>query len=136
MTLRVFVNGAFDVLHIGHVRMLEYASAFGHVTVGLNTDASVQKLKGPQRPVNSFSERMGMLRALRSVTHVVAFNDDTPVDLLVSMFKEGFGPHIVVKGSDYEDVDFPEKDLLLANDVSIKYYPHTGHSSTRVLESL
>lgn len=99
--LRVFTNGVFDVLHRGHVTYLEQARALGaSLVVAVNTDRSVRSLgKGPDRPLNPLEDRMAMLAALAAVDLVVPFDQDTPLDLIVSCM-----PDILVKGGDY-DVD-------------------------------
>ena len=94
----VFTNGCFDILHRGHVTYLEEAARLGdHLIVGLNSDASVKRLKGPSRPINGEQDRAFMLSALRCVDDVVIFGEDTPEELL-SHIK----PDILVKGGDYK----------------------------------
>ncbi|OAN57642.1 bifunctional heptose 7-phosphate kinase/heptose 1-phosphate adenyltransferase [Sphingomonas sp. TDK1] len=93
----VFTNGCFDMLHAGHVRLLELARRKGDLlVVGLNADASVRRLKGRARPVNGLSDRAEVLSALTSVDHVVAFEEDAPLDLI-----RAIRPDILVKGGDY-----------------------------------
>lgn len=93
----VFTNGVFDILHAGHVMYLEAARALGDVlVVGLNSDESVQRLKGPERPINSVTDRAQVLAGLRAVDHVVVFEDDTPRALIESLL-----PNVLVKGGDY-----------------------------------
>jgi D-beta-D-heptose 7-phosphate kinase/D-beta-D-heptose 1-phosphate adenosyltransferase len=93
----VFTNGCFDVLHAGHVRMLEEAADQGdYLVVGLNSDESVRRLKGERRPVNTLGDRAGVLGALRAVDAVVAFEEDTPEALL-----RAIRPDVLVKGGDY-----------------------------------
>jgi len=94
----VFTNGCFDILHVGHVKYLQVAKSFGDVLiVGLNSDESVFRLKGPTRPVNIAQDRAYLLAALESVDFVVPFESDTPYDL-IKMIE----PDILVKGGDYE----------------------------------
>lgn len=94
----VFTNGCFDILHVGHVKYLQVAKSFGDILiVGLNSDASVRELKGPQRPVNTEDDRAYILAALESVDYVVKFSDDTPYDL-IKMLR----PDVLVKGGDYQ----------------------------------
>lgn len=93
----VFTNGCFDILHVGHVKYLQEAKSFGDVLiVGLNSDASVSRLKGPSRPVNIAEDRAYLLAALEAVDFVVPFEEDTPYEL-IKMIK----PDILVKGGDY-----------------------------------
>jgi len=94
----VFTNGCFDILHVGHVKYLQVAKSFGDVLiVGLNSDASVSRLKGPTRPVNMAEDRAYLLAALEAVDFVVPFSEDTPYEL-IKMIK----PDVLVKGGDYE----------------------------------
>jgi len=94
----VFTNGCFDILHVGHVKYLQEAKSFGDVLiVGLNSDASVSRLKGPNRPVNLAEDRAYILAALEAVDFVVPFEDDTPYELIKMI-----NPHTLVKGGDYE----------------------------------
>jgi D-beta-D-heptose 7-phosphate kinase/D-beta-D-heptose 1-phosphate adenosyltransferase len=93
----VFTNGCFDVLHSGHVSLLERAAAEGDfLIVGLNDDASVRRLKGAGRPVNSEDDRARVLGALERVGAVVLFGEDTPMELI-----RGLRPDVLVKGADY-----------------------------------
>jgi len=93
----VFTNGVFDILHAGHVMYLESARALGDtLVVGLNSDSSVRRLKGPERPVNIVEDRARVLAALRCVDHVVIFEDDTPLAVI-----EALVPTVLVKGGDY-----------------------------------
>lgn len=93
----VFTNGCFDLLHVGHVRYLNAARALGdHLVVGLNSDASVRRLKGPGRPVTPEPERAEILCALAAVDAVVLFEEDTPLSLI-----EALEPDVLVKGGDW-----------------------------------
>jgi len=94
----VFTNGCFDILHVGHVKYLQIAKRFGDVLiVGLNSDDSVRRLKGPSRPVNKAEDRAYILAALEAVDYVVPFSEDTPHDLIKMI-----APDVLVKGGDYE----------------------------------
>ncbi|MBF2755704.1 MAG: bifunctional D-glycero-beta-D-manno-heptose-7-phosphate kinase/D-glycero-beta-D-manno-heptose 1-phosphate adenylyltransferase HldE [Gammaproteobacteria bacterium AqS3] len=96
----VFTNGCFDLLHAGHSAYLEEAATLGDVLiVALNSDESVRRLKGPERPVNSLANRARVIGALKSVDYVIAYDDDTPEALLAEI-----RPHVLVKGGDYDDV--------------------------------
>lgn len=94
----VFTNGVFDILHAGHVELLEKTRALGDILiVGLNSDASAKRLdKGPERPVNKWDDRAAVLCALACVDAVIVFEEDTPAELL-----EKLRPDILVKGGDY-----------------------------------
>ncbi len=105
----IFTNGAFDVLHRGHVTILAQCRAMGaSLVVGLNTDASVRRLgKGSDRPVNGEADRLTLVAALESVDLVVLFDDDTPYRLIVAI-----RPDVIVKGGDY-DMDTLEESRLV-----------------------
>jgi D-glycero-beta-D-manno-heptose 1-phosphate adenylyltransferase len=93
----VFTNGAFDILHAGHVTYLEFARRRGDVlVVGLNSDASVRRYKGDQRPINPQADRAKVLAALECVDYVVVFNEDEPEKLIAELL-----PDVLVKGSDW-----------------------------------
>lgn len=97
----VFTNGVYDLLHRGHVEYLEEARALGdRLVVGVNTDASVRRLKGPSRPIVAQDDRAAVLRALACVDLVVLFEDDTPLRLI-----EAVQPDVLVKGADYAVTD-------------------------------
>lgn len=104
----VTTNGCFDILHTGHVRILEAAKELGDVLiVGINTDESVKRLKGPERPINCDSDRAEVIGALKSVDFVTIFPEDTPVE-----FIELVKPDIHVKGSDYKPCDLAETPVV------------------------
>lgn len=93
----VFTNGCFDILHPGHVRYLQFARDQGDaLVVGLNADASVQRGKGPKRPINPEGDRAEVLLGLQSVDYVVLFDDDEPKELIAEIL-----PQVLVKGSDW-----------------------------------
>lgn len=129
----VFTNGCFDVLHRGHVEYLAAARALGDVLlVGLNSDASVRRLKGPARPVNPAEDRAVVLAALACVDHVVEFAEDTPADLI-----ELLRPEVYVKGGDYRLETLPEAAQIarLGGRVElIEFVP--GRSSSALIERL
>ena len=103
----VFTNGVFDILHAGHVTYLEQARALGDVLiVGMNTDASVKRLKGASRPVNPLGDRQTVLAGLRAVDHVIAFEEDTPIEVIAALL-----PSVLVKGGDYT------RDTIVGADV-------------------
>ena len=94
----VFTNGCFDVLHVAHIRLLEQAKKSGDcLIIGINTDASVQRLKGPNRPYYTLSERIEILEALKVVDGVIPFDEDTPLNLI-----QKIKPDVLVKGGDYK----------------------------------
>ena len=103
----VFTNGCFDLLHPGHVSYLRAARSLGDaLVVGLNSDASVRRLKGPSRPVVPEKDRAAVLEALESVDAVCIFGEDTPIRLMREL-----EPAIYVKGGDYRVKDLPEAEV-------------------------
>src|SRR6478736_6793928 len=93
----VFTNGCFDILHLGHVDYLEKARALGDkLVLGLNTDDSISRFKGPQRPIQDENSRAHILASLQFIDMVVFFNEDTPLNLISEVL-----PDVLVKGSDY-----------------------------------
>lgn len=130
----VATNGCFDILHPGHVRYLQQARTLGdRLVVLVNSDASVQRLKGPQRPVNRLEQRMEMLAALECVDWVVAFDDDTPRAMIAQIL-----PDILVKGGDYTDIAaIAGSEHVLANGGEVKILPFVeGHSTTGIIETI
>ena len=104
----VFTNGCFDILHVGHMTYLEEAKEFGdYLFVGVNSDESVKRLKGPTRPINSEVDRAELLAGLKAVDYTVIFTEDTPVELIVEL-----KPSIHVKGGDYKKEDLPETKVV------------------------
>jgi rfaE bifunctional protein nucleotidyltransferase chain/domain len=104
----VFTNGCFDVLHRGHVRYLEQARALGDLLiVAVNSDGSVRRLKGADRPVNPVEDRAALLAALACVDHAVVFEEDSPATLI-----EAVRPDVYVKGGDYPPELVPEAPLV------------------------
>jgi D-beta-D-heptose 7-phosphate kinase/D-beta-D-heptose 1-phosphate adenosyltransferase len=123
----VFTNGCFDVLHRGHLEYLKQSKGLGDtLVVGLNSDASVRRLKGPTRPVNNETDRFLLLRALRFVDQVVLFDEDTPYELIKKV-----RPDIITKGGDYKPETVIGNDL--AKVVILTYLD--GYSTTRILNA-
>jgi len=103
----VFTNGCFDILHMGHVKYLEKARKLGDIlVVGINSDDSVTRLKGNNRPINSLNDRSCILASLKSVDYVIPFFEDTPIELITAII-----PDILVKGGDYKDKNVIGKDI-------------------------
>ena len=129
----VFTNGCFDVLHFGHVHYLLQAKALGDIlVVGLNSDNSVRRLKGPSRPINGEQERAYVLAALACVDYVVVFGEDTPKELI-----ETVRPDVLVKGGDYALDQIVGADFVTRNGGTVTTLPFVeGFSSTRIIEQL
>jgi len=127
----VFTNGVFDLLHPGHVRYLREARALGDtLIVGLNSDRSVRRIKGPDRPVNPEGERAEVLLALAVVDAVVVFDDDTPHATIAAI-----QPDVLVKGADWGPNDIVGRDVVEARGGRVVRIPLTpGHSTTGLLQ--
>ena len=126
----VFTNGVFDILHAGHVTYLDAARALGDIlVVGLNSDESVKRLKGPERPVNTADDRAVVLCALRAVEHVVLFEEDTPKRLIEALL-----PDVLVKGGDYSRDTIVGADVVEAAGGRVVVIPLVeGKSTTNVI---
>ena len=123
----IFTNGCFDILHKGHVELLAYCKSLGHVTVGLNSDDSVKRLKGLSRPLNKESDRKRILEALRYVDQVIIFEEDTPYKL-ISKLK----PDFIVKGGDYRSHEVIGSDLC-----EVKIFETVkGYSTTDIINQI
>jgi D-beta-D-heptose 7-phosphate kinase/D-beta-D-heptose 1-phosphate adenosyltransferase len=129
----VMTNGCFDILHAGHVAYLQQARELGdRLVVAVNSDASVKKLKGKDRPVNALPQRMAVLAALGCVDWVVAFGEDTPAKLI-----EQLSPDILVKGGDYRPEDIAGAKHVLAKGGEVKVLQFIdGCSTSRIIENI
>lgn len=119
--MRIWVNGCFDVLHIGHISLLEYAKTLGYVLVGVDSDERVKQLKGEDRPINSVEDRIKMLKSLKFVDDAIMFDSDMELNDILYMYE----PDVIVIGNEYRSkniigsehakrIDFFEKK----NDIS------------------
>jgi D-beta-D-heptose 7-phosphate kinase/D-beta-D-heptose 1-phosphate adenosyltransferase len=126
----IMTNGCFDILHIGHVTYLEQARALGdRLCVAVNSDESVKKLKGENRPINGLQERMALLAALSCVDWVVAFSEDTPERLYCSLL-----PDAIVKGGDYSQGQVIGGDCVIKAGGQVKILPFVnGQSTTNII---
>ena len=129
----VFTNGCFDVLHFGHVYYLQQARQLGDLlVVGLNSDASVKRLKGDSRPINGEKERAFVLAALSFVDYVVLFEEDTPGNLIKAV-----RPDVLVKGGDYALDQIVGADFVRENGGTVTTIPFVeGFSSSQIIEQL
>jgi len=131
--MKVFTNGCFDVLHRGHLELLKYANSFacpamgGSLIVGLNSDESIKRLKGKNRPINKQEDRKYFLECLSFVDEVIIFNEDTPEKLIEKLM-----PDIIVKGGDYKPED------VVGNDISeIRIFNYIdGYSTTNIINEI
>ncbi len=130
----VFTNGVFDILHAGHVELLEAARRLGDLLiVGMNSDASVRRLgKGEDRPINPLGDRAIVVSALRCVDAVVSFEEDTPIELIRQL-----QPEVHVKGGDYNADSLPETPTIRGYGGEVVIIPLLhGRSSTLVIETI
>jgi D-beta-D-heptose 7-phosphate kinase/D-beta-D-heptose 1-phosphate adenosyltransferase len=129
----VFTNGCFDILHAGHVEYLQSARSQGDVlVVGLNSDASVRRLKGPDRPVNPIDARVRVLTSLHAVDYVTVFDEATPLELIKAL-----RPDVLVKGADYRKEDVVGAEFVESYGGKVYLAPlRQGYSTTNLLEKL
>ena len=129
----VFTNGCFDLLHVGHIFYLKEAKKLGDfLVVGVNSDESVRRLKGPERPINTVEDRMLVLASLDFVDYVVEFHEDTPADLIRKVV-----PDVLVKGGDYKLEEIVGADFVQANGGMVKVLPFVqGKSTTNLVEKM
>lgn len=129
----VFTNGCFDIVHLGHVDYLEKARNLGdHLVVGLNTDSSVSRFKGPNRPVQDETSRARLLASFQFVDLVVLFNEDTPKDLISSLV-----PDVLVKGSDYLAENIVGAEVVMKHGGVVKTVDFVpGYSTTRIVDKI
>ena len=129
----VFTNGCFDILHSGHIRYLSDCKSFGDLlVVGVNSDQSVARLKGPKRPINSIENRCELLSALAIVDYITVFDTDTP-ELLISQII----PDVLVKGGDYKPDEIVGSDFVKRNGGEIHCVPyHKNHSTSKIIKKI
>ena len=129
----VFTNGCFDILHRGHIAYLNAASKLGDfLLIGLNSDCSIRKLKGPKRPINPQDERAYLLDNLKAVDGVIVFEEETPLKLI-----EAIKPNLYVKGGDYTKESLPETSLVENYGGSVQILPFIeGYSTSSWLQAL
>lgn len=129
----VFTNGCFDILHLGHVDYLEKASQLGdRLVIGINSDASVRRLKGESRPVQSEDARARLLAALGFVDAVVLFEEDTPLELITFV-----QPEVLVKGDDYTLENIVGAEVVLQKGGKVRTIPLVaGHSTTALVNKI
>ena len=124
----VFTNGCFDIIHRGHIELLEFCSTLGDkVIVGLNSDKSVRLLKGQNRPINNQNDRKMLLEAIKYVDNVIVFEEETPYNLICKI-----KPDITVKGGDYK-----AKDVVGANIAKVVIFDYVkGYSTTKSIQDM
>ena len=128
----VFTNGCYDILHPGHIRLLESARSLGDVLIlALNTDASVQRLKGPTRPLISQQERAELAASLEAVDAVTFFDEDTPRELIAAIL-----PDILIKGADWSHFIAGREEVEAAGGKVLALPLEPGYSTTGILEEM
>lgn len=129
----VFTNGCFDILHRGHITYLNRAKALGDILiVGVNSDGSVRRLKGPERPINTLEDRAAVLAALSCVDHIIAFDDDTPIGII-----RAIRPDVYIKGGDYTREMLPEAPVVEALGGVVQILPYVeDRSTTGIIERI
>ena len=129
----VLTNGCFELLHRGHVEYLAQARALGDVlVVGLNSDASVRRLKGEGRPLAAEADRAAVVAALRCVDAVTVFDEDTPLELISTLL-----PDVLVKGGDYHLDDIVGREVVEEAGGEVRVLPFVvGYSTTKILDRL
>jgi D-beta-D-heptose 7-phosphate kinase/D-beta-D-heptose 1-phosphate adenosyltransferase len=129
----VFTNGCFDILHRGHITYLSQAKALGDIlVVGLNSDESIRRLKGPTRPINGIEDRVELLAALSCVDHIIPFGEDTPCELVGTL-----RPDVFVKGGDYTRERLPEAEVVEGYGGEVRILPFVdARSTTNIIERI
>jgi len=129
----VFTNGVFDLLHIGHITYMAKASELGDkLVIGLNSDSSVKRIKGDDRPVNDQNSRAALLAALFFVDAIVVFEEDTPLNIIAAVM-----PDILVKGADYAIENIVGAKEVIANGGEVKTIDFVeGYSSTSIIQKI
>ena len=126
---KIIVNGTFDIIHRGHIEMLNYAKSLGgYLLVLIDTDIRVRELKGDQRPINNQYDRLFVLKNVKAVNHVWFFDSDQDLIDKIKIYK----PDIMVKGSDYKDKRVVGKEFV----PQIIYYDRTEHSTTKTIQNI
>jgi len=129
----VFTNGCFDLIHLGHIEVIARSADLGDILIiGVNTDNSIKRLKGKNRPIVEEISRAKQLAALEFVDAVVLFDQDTPIDLIKMI-----NPNIITKGGDYNPDQVIGNDIVTQNDGEVVIIPLTqGYSTTSILEKI
>ena len=129
----VFTNGCFDIIHYGHIKYLQSAKELGDILIiGVNTDDSIKRLKGKNRPIVELDFRMAVLNELSSVDFVVPFNEDTPLNLIKIIL-----PDVLVKGGDWKVTDIVGSNIVLENGGKVESLTFVeGISTTNIIERI
>lgn len=124
----IFTNGVFDILHLGHIRLLEFAKLIGdELIVGINSDKSVKIIKGENRPIINQWERKEILESIRWIDEVVIFNEPNPLALIKKI-----KPNILVKGEDWKNKKVIGSEIV----DEVVFFSYSGHSTTDIIEKI
>lgn len=121
----IFTNGCFDIIHRAHIELLQYCKSMGKVIVGINSDASVRRLKGSYRPINTQEDRFFVLNSCKYVDEVIIFEEETPQELIKRIM-----PDVIVKGGDYSAAD-----VVGAEIAEVKIFSYKANYSTTLMLS-
>ena len=125
---KVFTNGCFDLLHVGHIKLLEFAGSQGdYLTVGIDDDKSVEALKGQNRPIVPVEERAQLLASIKWVDEVVVFSGNEELQAMLNEVK----PDVIVKGSDWT-----KQEVVKSDTATVMLFDHTGHSCTNIIKKI
>lgn len=129
----VFTNGCFDIVHVGHLALLNEAKSLGdYLIVGLNSDASVKRLKGEERPINNQENRQFFLENIKAVDEVIIFDEDTPLELIKTI-----KPDVLCKGGDWQPSQIVGGEFVIANGGEVKSLTFKdGHSTTNIIDQI
>jgi cytidyltransferase-like protein len=122
MGKKVWINGSFDILHIGHIKLFQYASSFGSIRVGIDSDGRIKEKKGSKRPFNNLQDRIGFLKAIKYITDIVTFDSDEELTNEIRKYT----PDIMVIGNDYTYESIIGKDYI----PEIKFFQKIPNKST------
>jgi D-beta-D-heptose 7-phosphate kinase/D-beta-D-heptose 1-phosphate adenosyltransferase len=123
---KIFTNGCFDLLHVGHIELLKYCKSLnGYVIVGINSDNSVKKLKGQSRPINNEYTRKLILESIKYVDEVIIFNEETPLELIKKI-----QPQLIIKGGDYKKEDVVGYEFEKLGLLEVKIFDYVKNNST------
>lgn len=125
---KIWINGTFDILHVGHIRIFKYAASLGIVRVGLDTDKRIREKKGESRPYNSLYDRTEFISSIKGIDSVVSFDSDSElIDRIIE-----WKPDVMVIGSDYRGKEIIGSDHIK----EIIYYPRSSYSTTGLVEKI
>jgi D-beta-D-heptose 7-phosphate kinase/D-beta-D-heptose 1-phosphate adenosyltransferase len=127
----VFINGCFDILHLGHIKLLEFANSYGDVFVGLNSDKSIKKLKGKKRPIYCEDDRKLMLLSIKYVYDVIIYDELTPINIIAKL-----NPDIIIVGYDHSISNKCYKDSIEVGRIIIKAPKFHTYSTSQTIKKI